>query len=87
MEKHADTKNTVRFKLPAFKWNGVVRFLVVAGLTATGMGMMAAGLLAWVVGETALLITGVVGGAVFVSAGGLGTLRCLDEMSRQSKAA
>lgn len=53
-------------------------FLVVLGMAGAGMAMMMGGLLAWVVGESALLVTGVVAGAIFVSAGGLGVLRCLD---------
>jgi hypothetical protein len=39
---------------------------------------MAAGLLAWVVGEEYLLLAGVTPGAVFIAAGGLGFIRCLE---------
>ncbi len=66
------------FKLPNWKRTSVVRFLIVLGMAATGAGMMAAGLLAWVVGEKYLLLAGVGAGAVFIAAGGLGFIRCLD---------
>jgi hypothetical protein len=66
------------FKLPNWKRTSVVRFLIVLGMAAVGAGMMAAGLLAWVVGEEYLLLAGVTPGAVFIAAGGLGFIRCLE---------
>jgi len=46
-------------------------------MSATGVEMMAEGLLARVIGENRLLLTGVTAGAVCISAGGLGFIRCL----------
>ena len=80
MENQTDQDHVLRFKLPTFRKGSSLRFLVIAGLAGTGMAMMAAGLMAWVVGESALFVAGVVAGAIFVSAGGFGVLRCLDQV-------
>ncbi|MEN8774751.1 MAG: hypothetical protein ABF379_12745 [Akkermansiaceae bacterium] len=58
--------------------SSIVRFLVVLGMATVGAGMMAAGLLAWIVGEEILLLTGVTAGAVFIAASGLGFIKCLE---------
>jgi hypothetical protein len=79
MEKQTDQDRVIRFKLPTVGKGSVLKLLVVAGLAGTGMAMMAAGLIAWVVGEHVLFVAGVVAGAIFVSAGGLGVLRWLDQ--------
>jgi hypothetical protein len=65
------------FYLQKWKRRLVVRFLVVLKMSATGVEMMAEGLLARVIGENRLLLTGVTAGAVCISAGGLGFIRCL----------
>lgn len=65
-------------RLPNWKRNSVIQVLIVLGMAGTGAAMMAAGLLAWVVGEELLLLTGVSAGAVFIAAGGLGFIKCLD---------
>lgn len=59
--------------------NAWIRGLVVAGLAGAGVAMMAGGLLAWVMGEGTLFVAGTVAGAVFIGAGGLGMLHCLDQ--------
>ncbi len=40
--------------------------------------MMLGGLFAWIIGEDILLFTGIIAGAIFICAGALGFLRCLD---------
>ncbi|MDF1712988.1 MAG: hypothetical protein P1U90_12170 [Akkermansiaceae bacterium] len=78
--KTFEEKRARVFKLPKWKRTSVVRFLIVLTMSVTGVGMMAAGLLAWVIGENYLLLTGVTAGAVFISAGGLGFMRCLESI-------
>ena len=80
MENQNDQDRVLCFKLPTLGKERILRLLVIAGLAGTGMTMIAAGLMAWVVGESVLFVAGVVAGAIFVSAGGLGVLRCLDQV-------
>lgn len=70
--------------LPWLGWKkkSVCQYLLVLAMAAFGVAMTMAGLLAWVVGEPALLMAGVTGGSIFIAAGALGMLRCLD--GRQS---
>ena len=56
----------------------IIKWALVFGLAATGTVMMAGGLLAWLVGEKVLLLTGFLAGAILISAGALGLLKCLD---------
>jgi len=78
MKNNERNEKVLRFQLPHWKWQKVLKYLVVLGMAGVGVAMMMGGFLAWVIGEQVLLVTGVVTGAVFVSAGGLGMLRCLD---------
>lgn len=66
------------FRLLKMNRSPIVRFLTVLGMAAAGAGLMAAGLLAWIVGEEILFLAGVTAGAVFIAAGGLGFLKCLE---------
>lgn len=59
-------------------WEVVLKYLLVFGMAAAGVGLMIAGIMAWTIGENDLLFTGFFTGAIFISAGGLGFLNCLD---------
>lgn len=78
MEKTTTEENVRLIKFPRWKRESVMKFVIALGMAGAGAGMVAAGLLAWVVGEEILLLTGVLAGSVFIAAGGLGFLKCLD---------
>ena len=76
-EKEIDSSRTA-FTWPRWNKKSVCQYLLVFAMAGVGVAMMMAGLMAWVVGEQVLLMAGVTGGSVFVAAGGMGLLRCLD---------
>ena len=78
METKTTQDNVRQIKFPCWKRKSIIKFAIVFGMAATGTAMMAGGLLAWIVGEKLLLLTRVSAGAIFIAAGGLGLLKCLD---------
>ena len=63
-----------------FEKGKVMQYLTVVAMTGLGIGLMLGGCLAWIVGEELLLVTAFVSGAVFVGAGGIGFMKCLDDL-------
>lgn len=78
METKSTAEDVRYFRFPQWKRATIMKFLIVVGLAGTGVAMIAAGLLAWVVGEKALLVAGMTSGSILIAAGGLGLLRWLD---------
>ncbi|YCM45618.1 hypothetical protein V2O64_06250 [Verrucomicrobiaceae bacterium 227] len=56
-----------------------MKYMTVVAMAAGGVGLMLGGCMAWVFGEGFLLLTSFLSGSVFVAAGAMGFLRCLDD--------
>lgn len=78
METKTTEEKIWQLRLPRWKRESIIKFITVLGMAGTGIGMMLGGLFAWIIGEDILLFTGIIAGAIFICAGALGFLRCLD---------
>ena len=67
------------FKLTDVNKSKVMKYVTVVAMAAGGVGLMMGGCLAWVFGERFLLLTAFLSGSVFVAAGAMGFLKCLDD--------
>lgn len=80
METETSEKKVRSFKLPNVDKSKAMKYVTVVAMTGAGLGLMLGGCLAWIVGEELLLVTAFLSGAVFVAAGGIGFLKCLDDL-------
>lgn len=80
METNSMESKVRSFGLPKFEKRRVMQYLTVVSMTGVGIGLMLGGCLAWIFGEELLLLAAFVSGAVFVGAGGIGFMKCLDDL-------
>ena len=79
METESQQAKVRSFKLADVNKTKVLKYVTVVAMAAGGVGLMLGGCVAWVFGEGFLLLTAFLSGSVFVAAGAMGFLRCLDE--------
>ena len=79
METETQQSKVRSFKLTDVNKSKVMKYATVVAMAAGGIGLMMGGCMAWVFGEQLLLLTAFLSGSVFVAAGAMGFLKCLDD--------
>lgn len=79
METETQQAKVRSFNLADVNKTKVLKYVTVVAMAAGGVGLMLGGCMAWIFGERFLLLTAFLSGAVFVAAGAMGFLKCLDE--------